>query len=437
MSAWSDKAIEILNHLSSRINSKLNFEEELSHHSRWDCVSVDKYFFIKKIETLMEFIQNNQFKEDQDFEDKINTLLDRVKTWEDTPLNHLTDASYSSRVVLSFLLLMDDIKECLNNYLTEDTITINRKELIKQNKQLISLSKRIGSSFEKIGDIETKVGNINSASEAADLLPETLESLKEANSDINSLKEDSSTKTAEINTLYEKARDAQKFIANTTKDIEKILKSSERALASATSTGLATAFKNRSQQLEISSRWWVLWLALSLVIALLLGCWRIIDIFELISKPNVSLIAIFINSILSLIVVGAPVWFAWLATKRIGYLFKLIEDYAFKAATSTAYEGFRREASHHGDEMEERVLSSTLDRFDEAPLRFVDDKVTGSPWHELFASTDFKEAIKSTPFVNKIIKLAKENNSTNDLKDKTDKSIKNEEETEESSSTNK
>ena len=437
MSDWSDNAIEILNHLSSRISSKLNFEDELSNHYGWDSAPVDKYFFIKKIEALIEFIQSNQFKEDQEFEDKINILLDRVKAWEDSPLSHLSNSSYSVHVILGFMLLIDDIQDCLNDYLTEDVIKLNSKEITKQIRRMKSLSERIDSSLTEIEDIETKVENINSAAEAADYLPETLESLKKANSDINSLKEDSSIKTAEINTLYEKARDAQKFITDTTEDIEKILKSSERALASATSTGLAAAFKIRSHQLEISSRWWVGWLALSLVIALLLGCWRIIDIFELISKPDVSLIAIFINSILSLIVVGAPVWFAWLATKRIGYLFKLIEDYAFKAATSTAYEGFRREASHHGDEMEERVLSSTLDRFDEAPLRFVDDKVTGSPWHELFTSTDFKEAIKSTPFVNKIIKLAKENNNTNDFKDKTDKSIKNEEETEESSLTNK
>ena len=64
MSDWSDNTIEILNHLSSRISSKLNFEDELSNHYGWDSAPVDKYFFIKKIEALIEFIQSNQFKED-------------------------------------------------------------------------------------------------------------------------------------------------------------------------------------------------------------------------------------------------------------------------------------------------------------------------------------------------------------------------------------
>ena len=57
--------------------------------------------------------------------------------------------------------------------------------------------------------------------------------------------------------------------------------------------------------------------------------------------------------------------------------------------------------------MEERVLSSTLTRFDEPPLRLVDDKVAGSPWHELFVSEEAQHAIKAPGFLEAFQELLK------------------------------
>ena len=48
-------------------------------------------------------------------------------------------------------------------------------------------------------------------------------------------------------------------------------------------------------------------------------------------------------------------------------------------------------------EFEKKVLESTLERYDEPPLRFVDSRVHGSPYHELFESDEFKSAMKNIP----------------------------------------
>lgn len=101
--------------------------------------------------------------------------------------------------------------------------------------------------------------------------------------------------------------------------------------------------------------------------------------------------------LLSLLSVGAPVWFSWLATKQIGQRFRLAEDYAFKASISRAYEGFRREAARFDKDMEAKLLTSALTRLDELPLRLVETDSHGSPWHELASSDIVKQAFKAVP----------------------------------------
>lgn len=118
---------------------------------------------------------------------------------------------------------------------------------------------------------------------------------------------------------------------------------------------------------------------------------------ELFREPNLSPSAVYPNVILSLLSIGAPIWFAWLSTKQIGQRFRLAEDYAFKASISRAYEGFRREAARIDKELEARLLASALDRLDELPLRLVETETHGSPWHELANSDMVKQAFKSVP----------------------------------------
>lgn len=117
----------------------------------------------------------------------------------------------------------------------------------------------------------------------------------------------------------------------------------------------------------------------------------------MIKLPNISITMISFNFVLSALSVGAPVWFAWLATKQIGQRFRLAEDYAFKASVSRAYEGYRREAARVDADLEVRLLESALARLDELPLRLVEVSSHGSPFHELASSELVQQALKIVP----------------------------------------
>lgn len=80
---------------------------------------------------------------------------------------------------------------------------------------------------------------------------------------------------------------------------------------------------------------------------------------------------------------------AWFSTRRLGYLFKLREDYAYKAATAIAFEGYRDQAAKYDENMEAQVIESVLKRFEEPPLRLMADPVRSSPISEYIAIFDF------------------------------------------------
>ena len=161
--------------------------------------------------------------------------------------------------------------------------------------------------------------------------------------------------------------------------------------------GLAAAFSERSNELAKSMWFWIGGLVFALATGSYLGLTQLGALSEIFRVGEVSGSEIVLNVLRSIFSVGAPVWFAWLSTKQIGQRFRLAEDYGFKASISRAYEGFRREAARVDQDMEAKLLGSALDRLDELPLRLVEEKSHGSPWHELASSGVVKRAMNEIP----------------------------------------
>lgn len=195
---------------------------------------------------------------------------------------------------------------------------------------------------------------------------------------------------------------------NSAKEAKSVLERCETAYSAATSVGLAAAFSERSTALSRSIWFWIGGLVLALAAGSVFGSNQLRTLAEVIRTADASTSMIALNLLLAILSVGPPVWFAWLATKQIGQRFRLAEDYAFKAAVSRAYEGFRREAARFDDDMEAKLLTSALTRLDELPLRLIEPQSHGSPWHELASSQVVNEAMKGVPgFAGQIENLAR------------------------------
>lgn len=275
-------------------------------------------------------------------------------------------------------------------------------------RQLRAAEIRVKDLTARSEDLDSIIERIEAANDAALQLPEDLESLREGRDRVRVLVADAEKDRLHVFSAKETVEGVQKDLSQVVIDTAEVVKKADQAYSAATSQGLASAFAERSVKLGQSMILWVVALVLSLGLGSWFGKGQLEHLAELIKVPGASDTTIWINLVLSIFSVGAPIWFAWLSTKQIGQRFRLSEDYAFKATVSKAYEGYRREANRIDPALESQLLRSALTRLDEQPLRFVEPASYGSPWHELISSDAIKDAIKSVPgFAEQMAQMAK------------------------------
>jgi hypothetical protein len=228
--------------------------------------------------------------------------------------------------------------------------------------------------------------------------------LSEARASIANLVKDATRDQGAVLLIKEATADLDSQLNEIKDAANAVLRRCETAYSAATNVGLAVAFSERSSTLSRSMWFWTGGLVAALAAGTYFGSAQLHSLTDLFKTPDVPTSLVLLNLLLSLLSVGAPVWFAWLATKQIGERFRLSEDYAFKAAISRAYEGFRREAARIDKDMEAKLLQSALARLDELPLRLVETDNHGSPWQELASSNMVKNAIRSVPGFSEQIK---------------------------------
>lgn len=295
--------------------------------------------------------------------------------------------------ISALFITLDVIKRAIPHVSRVDDISARRSSA----KQLRSIELQLKNMGTRSKNIEGMMSRIESAHEAAEQLPEDLESLNDAREQVKTLLADAEKDRVHVLAAREAAELAQKELTRIAAEAQSVLQKAEHAYSANTSQGLAAAFADRSSKLGWSMWAWVVGLVLSLGLGSILGRSQLQALADLIKVPGASEAAIVLNLMLSVISVGAPIWFAWLSTKQIGQRFRLSEDYAFKASVSKAYEGYRREASRVNPDFESQLLQSALSRLDEQPLRLVEPASYGSPWHEVLASDVMKNAMKSVP----------------------------------------
>lgn len=264
----------------------------------------------------------------------------------------------------------------------------------------------------RAGDIERKIGDIEAAHATAEQLPEDLEELaakrdevKQIATEAEELLEYARKVLSNIEGHGEDSAAAMSRIDEAEGKADRLVQRSEQALRGSTGVGLATAFEKRKANLSRAGTAWVFGLLAALLAAFFIGAERVSTLQTLLNNDSPTHI-VWMNLVLSAFGVGGPVWFAWLSTKQIAVSFRLAEDYAFKAAVSRAYEGYRKEAIEIDPALQSRLFSSALDRLEEAPIRLMEKETHSSPLQELLANPSIRKSLESIPGIaDKIVAL--------------------------------
>lgn len=260
-----------------------------------------------------------------------------------------------------------------------------------------------------IEQLSKQIEEIQSAHKVADTLPIDLQTLAEARDKIEKSSTDSVLLIEKIKAAFTESYNYRDQMEDHNEQAKKLMGQCEEAYHVTTTKGLAGAFDQRAKSLTYSMWTWVVGLVIALISGSYIGTNRLEVLTSALQAPIPNWGSIGMQAVLSLLSIGAPLWFAWLATKQIGQRFRLSEDYGFKASVAKAYEGYRKEAARIDPAFEARLFSSALTRLDEPPLRLVETSTHGSPWHELANSEAVKSLFKVAPeFQEKITTLLQE-----------------------------
>lgn len=341
-------------------------------------------FFVERINELKELLEDKPQESLQDSAAEFVKFAERVDSWIELETPYLLSSSNSYAVTLSLVLILNELERFIHRHTPPITPDEHQRRVTQIRRSIDALERSTRAETGRVENLKDYVDTLIEAKKTADSLPETMRTLNSVNAEVLDIKRSSEASKSVIESVESYAKETDNYVKNKRTEIDDLVSRAELALRASTGAGLAKAFSQNAKNLKCSSRCWVASLLLSLATAVLIGGLRMSSIFDMMQKPGLDPSLVWANILMSFALLAAPTWFAWIAAKRIAHLFRLIEDYEFKAAVSMSYEGYSREAAkYEGTDLAQRVLSSALTRFDEPPIRFVEPRDDGHPLLEM------------------------------------------------------
>lgn len=391
--------------LIKAIEDKIPNDELLNTRTnRWHDPAIDEQDLIFEARSILNLLKKYEYNFDLEIlpTENIERRLDHLKKILIPNLMHEAD-----RGVASYMATTNSIKDWLRTTGIVPNAAETSSSLVRERKRVRALSARLNEISPKVEDLESMIEKIMAAHQAADDLPEDLEALAESREKMRVLLSSVTSDVGAIATHLESAKKAKDNLEEMSADAGNIIARCQSAYSAATSVGLAAAFHERARHLQIIGGAWVVGLITSLLVGAKFGTSQLARTSDLIATGWASGWAIALSALLSLLSLGAPIWFAWISTRQIGQNFRLAEDYAFKASVSRAYEGYRSEAARIDADLEAKLLESALSRLDEQPLRLVEAASPSSPLAEILQSEAVRSASKIVPnFASEVKALA-------------------------------
>ncbi len=235
----------------------------------------------------------------------------------------------------------------------------------------------VDSAVELLTDIRTNKGLVEAD---AATITTTRDAAKESAAVLKGLADKSATVEATIKAYEDRLANLESQCADQLKTIEGLL-------PGATSAGLAHAFDERRKTFLGPSRWWQGLFVVSVVLLVVLaitGVWHVYQAEKTLTYDD--LLRLWIAR---LPVAGALVWLALHASHESALAKRLEEDYGYKAAISSSFQGFHKQMSEIGtatgpDGPLAKLCGDTLATIASPPGRIYDKhQLTVSPVDEL------------------------------------------------------
>lgn len=238
----------------------------------------------------------------------------------------------------------------------------NVEDLFQQIKDYQQAS---GQLAQKIAEQEEGVATSKKAID--DLLSTskiTSESIDSANEKAIEGSEKITELTSEFGALKTELETSKQEQQKLFAEFEQYKKRVTEILDGANQAGMAGSFIDRKKKLSYAITFWAIVFICSVVYLAASGSDALAS-----TKTDKDLL---LTLLYRLPMVAPLVWLAWFAAKQYGYASRLSEDYAYKAASAMAFEGYKRESTDDG--MKLKLLETAITNFGDNPIRIYDGK---------------------------------------------------------------
>lgn len=244
--------------------------------------------------------------------------------------------------------------------LMHDELTSYHKESSEIQSELIDINVFISEHKEDISSLQ---GQFNSLVKNSRVEHEKLKASNEANEQVLS----------DIDVL-------NKALATQKVEIENIL-------ADANRVSMASSFLKRKMELDKPIRNSSIIMNISLVCICVLSFYLLKD--SGFGSKNFEIMEFFIK----LPMIAPFIWMAWSNNQRNNYLVRIQEDYAFKAASAMAFEGYNKQVQDVDENLQIRLLTLAVENMGVNPIRLFEKNIKNSPVSDISDSSAsmFKE----------------------------------------------
>ncbi|HNB21878.1 MAG TPA: hypothetical protein PKZ32_05670 [Candidatus Melainabacteria bacterium] len=225
-------------------------------------------------------------------------------------------------------------------------LTTAQSELSEKKKLL----KAVGDLADEIKEKHSEIANLEEGcNESASTITKVLENASSTSKEIDELLNTARTHDREFEELLEdnkKLNTTLKHMVAQLTELQKQCIEQEKIidliLPRGASAGLAAAFSQRGKQLEPGK-----WIWMGVFVASLAGlgffAWHLITVPP--GDPSDFWVHVLVR-----VPLAAPlIWLGWFSAIQYGNTIRVQEDYAFKEATSKAFQGYRDHMEHLAD----------------------------------------------------------------------------------------
>lgn len=227
-------------------------------------------------------------------------------------------------------------------------------ELKNLQEELVSKSNAINELYEKVNESEanfdaTLERTTQKSGEVARLEQKTTQSAERLETHLSEL--------SDLKGEVEEARDKQEKLFD---EFEGYRDTINQTLGDANRVSMAGAFITQRDKYDQPLESWNRIFILSIVVLIFMAVWVVAPFM---TSGN------WVDSLIRLPLSAPAIWLAWFASRQYGHISKLREDYAYKAAAAMAFEGYKREASEAGDDMQAKLLDTAINQLGDNPIR--------------------------------------------------------------------